>query len=48
MTCLNPAGVVPIPGAKDLRQLEDQLGVLDWELEDNEVQMINEKFNSLQ
>ena len=41
------SGIMPIPGAKSLTQLDDLIGSLDWELETNEVEMINEKFNSL-
>lgn len=38
---------MPIPGAKSLAQLEDLVGSLDWELDTNEVEMINEKISSL-
>lgn len=40
-------GIMPIPGAKSLMQMEDLIGTLDWELETNEVEMINEKLSSL-
>lgn len=30
-------GTVPIPGAKNLRQLEDNLGALGWRLSEAEV-----------
>jgi aryl-alcohol dehydrogenase-like predicted oxidoreductase len=41
------AGIVPIPGAKSLAQAKDALGALDWKLEDNEVEMINEKLAAI-
>ncbi len=41
------AGILPIPGAKSSKQVEDLVGSLDWELEKNEVEMIKEKLNSL-
>ena len=36
-------GIVPIPGAKSVAQAKDALGALEWTLEENEVEMINEK-----
>lgn len=42
------AGIIPIPGAKSLTQLDDLIGALDWGLEENEVEMINEKLASMQ
>ena len=37
-------GIIPIPGAKSVAQARDALGALEWTLEENEVEMINEKF----
>jgi aryl-alcohol dehydrogenase-like predicted oxidoreductase len=38
---------VPIPGAKSLAQAKDALGALEWNLEGNEVAMINEKLTAM-
>lgn len=40
-------GIVPIPGAKSLAQAKDALGALEWNLEGNEVAMINEKLTAM-
>jgi len=38
---------VPIPGAKSLAQAKDALGALEWNLEENELAMINEKLAAI-
>jgi aryl-alcohol dehydrogenase-like predicted oxidoreductase len=44
---LTTAGAVPIPGAKNVAQVAEHVGALGWELEDNEVAIIDEKFVAL-
>lgn len=41
------AGAIPIPGAKRVEQARDHVAALQWELEDNEVQIINEKLTNI-
>ena len=41
------AGAIPIPGCKSVEQLEDILGAYSWDLEDNEVAMIDERLDAL-
>lgn len=41
-------GAVPIPGAKRLQQVESHVNALAWELEENEVEILNEKVVSLE
>ncbi|KAK9818642.1 hypothetical protein WJX74_007404 [Apatococcus lobatus] len=45
---LRAKGAVPIPGCKSKKQAEDLAAALNWELEENEVAMLDEKLDSLQ
>ena len=41
------AGAVPIPGCKSEQQAKDLAASLTWDLEDDEVAMLDEKLDSL-
>ena len=39
---------MPIPGCKTVAQAREQLATLDWDLEDNEVGIIDERLDEFQ
>lgn len=41
------AGAVPIPGCKSLAQVQEHVGALGWRLDNNEVEIIDEKLQSM-
>ena len=42
--CMHPGiGAIPIPGGKSAAQVTELTGALGWELDENEVAMIDEK-----
>ena len=44
---LGAAGAVPIPGAKTVSQVSEHLGTLQFQLDDNEVAMLDERLDAL-
>lgn len=41
------AGAVPIPGCKNIAQVQDHVGALGWRLDSNDIAIIDERRASL-